>query len=183
MPEHLLLALRFDTELFSTTAASSSRPAGLLEGVTPLPAASAGSEALSADIGALVGGLSSAGGGTDVVFIAAPKQAATLKLRAGAQFNYQVLASVGLSAGSIVAVEAGGVVFGFDPVAQFEPSSNSALHMEDTSPAALVTGAGTVAAPIRSLFQTDSTALRMILHVSWGVRAAGLVQVINNVNW
>jgi hypothetical protein len=140
---------------------------------------------MGADIGALVGALAAAGGGTDVIFIAAPRQAATLKLRAGAQFNYPVLASVGLSAGSIVAVETGGVVFGFDPVAQFESSSHSALHMEDTSPAQIaVTGTpNVVAAPVRSLFQTDSTALRMILHVSWGVRAAGLVQVINSVNW
>jgi hypothetical protein len=174
--------LRFDSELLSNTAASGSRPAGLRAGVTPLTGATAGSEAMTADIGALVGALATAGGGQDVVFIASPKQAAALKLRAGAQFTWPILSSPALAAGVVMAIETGGVVFGFSQIPEFEVSRHSALHMEDTSPAALNTG-GVTASPIRSLWQTATVAMRMSLRVAWSVRATGLVQVLTGANW
>jgi hypothetical protein len=89
-----------------------------------------------------------------------------------------------LATGSVVAIEVGSFVSAFDPVPQFEVSKAAALHMEDTSPQPLAQGTGpTVASPIRSLWQTDSSALKMILPCSWGMRANGHVQVVNSVNW
>jgi hypothetical protein len=177
-------ALRFDSELLSNTAASSSRPAGLTAGLTPLTGATAGSEAMSTDIGALVGALATAGGGQDIVFIASPKQAAALKLRAGAQFTWPVLSSPALAAGSVMAVEAGGVVFGFSSIPEFDVSRHSALHMEDSSPLPIAAGTGpTVASPVRSLWQTATVAVRLSLRVAWSVRAAGLVQILTGANW
>jgi len=52
----------------------------------------------------------------------------------------------------------------------------------DTVPAAIANGGG-VAAPARSLFQTNSVGLRMITPVSWSLRAAGAVAWMAGVNW
>ena len=41
----------------------------------------------------------------------------------------------------------------------------------------------TVAAPMRSLFQTDAVAIRMTLFVSWVMRRTGMVQTIASVTW
>jgi hypothetical protein len=176
-------ALRLDTELLSSTTLSSTRPAGLQNGLSPIAAATAGSEAMMTDIGALVGALATGGGG-DPIFICSPKQAATLRAKVGPQFSYPILASKALAAGNVVAVEASGLVFGFSPVPEFDVTSHAALHMEDATPAPLVTGTGpTVATPVRSLWQTDCTAIRAILRLTWGLRGSGLVQTVTGTNW
>jgi hypothetical protein len=175
-------ALRFDAEAFSTTAGSTSRPGGILNGVSAISAATAGSEAMATDIGALIGALGTAGAGANPIVVAAPRQAAVLKLKAGAQFNIPVLASTALADKTVIAVEAGSFAFGFDPVPVFETSNTSAVHMEDTTPLPLNAG-GVTASPIRSLFQTRTTAIKMILRCAWGMRAIGHVQVITSTNW
>jgi len=53
--------------------------------------------------------------------------------------------------------------------------------MEDTTP--LPVNGGTVAEPLRSLFQTDSLALRLIWDVSWVLRRAGACQFRTGVAW
>jgi hypothetical protein len=176
--------LRLDAELFSNTAGSTSRPAGLLNSVTPLIATAAGSEAQEKDIAQLVAALNTAGGGANPVFICSPPQAATLKLRAGTKFDYPILSSGALANGTIAAVEASGFVSVIDPAPDFLVSNSTLLHMEDATPLPLAAGTGpTVASPQRSLYQTAAKAIRMIVNMSWTMRASGLVQVINSVNW
>jgi hypothetical protein len=83
-----------------------------------------------------------------------------------------------------MAVEAGSFVSAFNQIPEFDVSNTTALHLEDTSPAQLATGTGpTVATPIRSLYQTVCSALKLIMPCSWGMRATGHVQVINSCNW
>jgi hypothetical protein len=177
-------ALRLDAEMFSNTASSSSRPAGLLNGLSTVGAATAGSEAMGQDVGKLLGALASAGGGRDPVFVCSPPQAGALKLRAGAHFDYPVLSSPALAAGTVLAVEAGSFVSGFSAVPRIDTSTASTLHMEDTAPLALVSGtAPTVASPVRSLYQTDASAIRMILRCSWGMRATGHIQLLTGATW
>jgi hypothetical protein len=136
------------------------------------------------DIAQLVAALDTAGGGANVVFVCSPPQAATLKLRASPKFDYPILTSSALANGTIVAIEASSFVSAFDPIPQFDVSNTTALHMEDTSPAPLTQGTGpTIATPIRSLYQTVCSALKLILPCSWGMRATGHVQVINSANW
>jgi len=67
---------------------------------------------------------------------------------------------------------------------RMELSDTATLHMEDTTPLDLVSGSpGTVASPQRSLFQTDSIALRMIAPLNWGIRRPGVVAWVQNVTW
>jgi len=47
----------------------------------------------------------------------------------------------------------------------------------------LTTGAAVLAAPTRSLFQTDSAGLRVIAPASWGLRAPGAVAWMSGVTW
>jgi hypothetical protein len=175
-------ALRLDAEMFSNTASSSTRPAGLLNSLSTVGAATAGSEAMGQDIGKLLGALASAGGGRNPIFICSPAQAGALKLRAGAQWDYPVLASPALGAGTVLVVEAKSFVSGFSAVPEIDTSAAAVLHMEDTTPLQLVSGASP-ASPIRSLFQTDSTAVRMTLRCSWALRANGHAQLLTGATW
>jgi hypothetical protein len=56
------------------------------------------------------------------------------------------------------------------------------LHMESVA-AELVSSPGSVAAPQRSLFQTDSHAIRFILPPSWALRSGSAVAFCQSVKW
>jgi hypothetical protein len=180
-------ALALDSNLFGNAAASAGlNPAGLLNGVSAITATTGGGvAAMSKDIEAMIAALAAAGAGVDPVFIAAPGQAAAIKLMAGPKFDYPVFASAALAAGNIIAIEAPSFVSGFSAVPQFSTSTETLLHMEDTGPAQIGT-AGTpnvVAAPARSLYQVDATAVKMTLRCAWGMRATGHVQYITATTW
>jgi methylthioribose-1-phosphate isomerase len=53
----------------------------------------------------------------------------------------------------------------------FDVSEQATIHMEDTTPLEIVSGTGpTTADPVRSLWQTNSMGVRMVLDVSWTMR-------------
>ena len=71
---------------------------------------------------------------------------------------------------------------------QFEATTVATLHEEDTTPLPLSTGTSgataVTAAPVRSLYQTNSWALRMMLDADWAkLRAIGPVQELTAVAW
>jgi hypothetical protein len=163
-------ALALDKAMFSTTADDGVTPGGILHNATALTGtAGGGLAALAGDIKALLGALVGLGAGRDVVFIANPQQAATLKLVASPLFTYPVLQSSALALGTLVAVEAASFCSAFSDTPEFNTDVHMAIvHMEDTSPQDPVMSGQ----PVRSLFQTDSIGLRMILRAAWGMRAA-----------
>ena len=63
-------------------------------------------------------------------------------------------------------------------------ASCRALRHEDDNPAALSATASpnTVAAPMRSLFQTDAIGARITLHTAWAARS-GAVAEVDTVTW
>jgi hypothetical protein len=67
----------------------------------------------------------------------------------------------------------------------FVASDQATLHMEDTTPLAIGTAGtpNTVAAPVRSLFQTDSIGIRMTMDLNWALRRAGVVAFVSSVTW
>src|SRR5262249_47910516 len=156
-------------------AGDATRPPGLLAGVTPITPAAGGpttpAEAASADIGNLVAALAAAHGGKNVVFVVAPKQAATLKLFSGPNFHYPVIASAALAAGTIIAIELASFVSGFAPTPEFLAVKGATIHREDTSPQDITGGTPSPAVPVTSYFQSDLIGLRMVLRASWGMRA------------
>jgi hypothetical protein len=174
--------LALDAAMFSNTPADPTRPAGLLNGVTPIAAAPAGPTAMNQDLGNLISALAANGAGLAPAIVASPAQAFAIKLMAGAHFDVPVLASAALANRTVVALESSSLVTGFDSTPEFNVSKAGTLHMDDL-PRHIVDG-GTAAAPtVRSMFQTDSLALRMLLRASWAMRAPGHAAWIQNVNW
>jgi hypothetical protein len=181
-------ALALDAALFSTAAGSTIRPRGLLNGVTPLVATTGGGfAAFQADLVALVDAIVTAGAGKQIVLFANPRQAVALSLLiVGANTSVlEVISTPALAAGTLVALDIGSFVSGFGSEPEFEVSTESVIHSDDTTPLAIGTAGtpNTVAAPTRSLWQTDCIALKMRLRCSWEMRASDHVAFVTGATW
>jgi hypothetical protein len=69
---------------------------------------------------------------------------------------------------------------------RFDVSDQAVLHMEDTTPLAIIggtAGSPTSAVPTRSLWQTDTIGVRMILPMNWILRRPGMVQYMTGMTW
>jgi HK97 family phage major capsid protein len=192
-----------DTYIIDAVAASAGvRPAGLLNGVTPITASvlTTATDKMIADLKALVGALVAAGStGDNIVILVNPAQAISMNFAmtttgdflfdgpagAGARFGVTILASSTVAAGRVIAIDCNELATATGDTPRFAISNEATLHEEDTTPLAIgTTGSpATVAAPARSLFQTDSIAIRLTLYVSWAMRRTGFVQTIAAVTW
>lgn len=168
-----------DAAVFGTGAGSDEQPAGILNGVTPLAAASGGGlAAMEADLIALSAAVTSAGA-QSVVFVAHPTQAAAVIIRKP-ELAERVWPAVGLPAGRVIAIDPAAFAFASGGV-DLESSKNALLHSDD-APSQISSG-GSVASPARSLFQTDMIATRLIFDVSFAMRAPGLAAFIDGAAW
>ncbi|MCK1533154.1 MULTISPECIES: hypothetical protein [unclassified Bradyrhizobium] len=179
-------SVSLDTSMFDTTAASTARPAGLLNGVTPITAtAGGGDEAMIADLQNLSDALTDAGGSGAYVFIANNKLATSAALRLRNPDAFTLWPSQTLPTGTIIGIDPSGFASGFGAEPEIKASTEATIQFEDTAPAAIGT-VGTpnvIAAPTRSAFQQDLIVLRCLLDAAWTMRAPGLVQVINSASW
>lgn len=180
-------ALALDTSLFSNVAASSSRPAGLLNGVSALPAAANGDDAaMSSDLTALANAISDES--TGIAFVMHPGQAFAARLRRGTTFpaDIPIWPTLGVAEGTVIALDPTALVSAFGAAPEITASAESLLHMESASPLQISSGtqgSGVLATPERSLFQTDCIGLRLILRAAWTWRAAGAISWIQNTTW
>jgi HK97 family phage major capsid protein/HK97 family phage prohead protease len=194
-------SIALDTFLIDAVASSATRPAGLLNGVTPITASAAtpATAAMVADLKALVAAITAANGGRKVAIIMNPAQALALgfaqtttgdflftdRAEAGGKFGVSFIVSNTCPAARVIAVDAEDFASATGDTPRFAVSTDATLHEEDTTPLAIGTpGApATIAAPARSLFQTDAVAIRMSLYVSWAMRRTLMVQTISPVIW
>ena len=163
----------------SGVAATTAALAGLLNGVTPLTATTgSGATALLGDIKKLVAAIAPA---LRPVLIA--NSTATASIGVLAQASLPVITAPTMPADQIIAVDAAAFASAIG-VPSFRASQNVTLHM-DLAPTALsATGSpNAVAAPMRSAFQSDVTALRSIVPIDWALRRAHAVAVINGTTW
>jgi HK97 family phage major capsid protein len=195
-------AVSIDSVLLDATAASATRPAGLRNGITSAAGTAGGDlAAVVADLKGMLGTIVTNTNGNirNLVFLMNPAQALGLSLiqNAGGDFpfaqeinqgrfqGYGVIQSTTVPAGVVIAIDAADFfsATGDDP--RFDVSDQATLHMEDTTPLAIGTAGApnTVAAPVRSLFQTDSIALRMILPINWAMRRTGVLVERTAVTW
>lgn len=189
-------AITLDSLLLDASAGSAVRPAGLLNGVTPLAATTGGGHAaILGDIRKLQVAFDAVNASGNIMLLMNPAQALALELTPGPDgtlgwardimARYRVTTSTAIPAGQIIAIRADDFVTATGDVPEFETSNEATIHLEDTTPAQIGT-AGTpavVAAPVQSMFQTAQTAIRMLLDVSWALRRAGMVQTITSVSW
>lgn len=177
------VGLAFDTKLLDATAGDDTRPAGLRYNISAgtESASTVPSEAMSEDVGTLVGAVAAVAGNNPIIIIGSPKQAAALRLWARPNFNYEVLSSSGLADRTVVAVASNALVSACDPLPRFEVADQTVVHMEDTTPLDITDQA--ITGTVKSMFQTDSFSLRCVMEVSWGLRSNTGLAWLENVLW
>lgn len=194
-----------DTVLLDANPATTTRPAGLKNGVAAITAtAGAGMAAVVGDLRALTSALISSTSGNlrapvwilnpgDVLAIALTPAVAgggefpfKAELAAGTLLGYPVIQSTTMAADTMMLLDAADFVTATGDEPRFDVSDQALLHMEDTVPLQIVTGAqgsGVVASPARSLWQTDTIGVRMLLDCNWALRRTGVVAWTQTMTW
>lgn len=178
-------ALALDFVLFDANAASSARPAGLRNGIaalTPSPAP----EALSAlinDIETLNGAVAAVTP-THPIFVMSMRRVLTAELLSPHGLAPLQLFGTRALAGTtdMIALSPDALVSVAGVMPEISIVKDASLHMA-TPAADIVDSPGTVAAPVRSLFQTDCTAIKVRLPVSWGLRTPQGVAWLTASHW
>jgi HK97 family phage prohead protease len=198
-------SVAIDTVLLDAVAATTTRPAGLKAGVAATTATAGGG--LAAVIGDLRGLTSALITGTNgnlrsPVWIMNPGDVLAIKMTpavaGGGQFpfneelaggtllGYPVIQSANVAADTMLLIDAADFVSVSGDSPRFDVSNQATLHMEDTTPLQIATGAqgsGVLATPTRSLWQTDSIGVRMLLDMNWGMRRTGVVAWTQTMTW
>jgi HK97 family phage major capsid protein len=190
-----------DTIFMDATAGSTTRPAGVRNGVAGGDTRAAAGTGTTADkitdIKACVSAMATAKMGKAPVWIMGVNNwlAVSMALTATGALQFPETAQGKLAGFPVVVSQAAPsdvvllVDFAEYSFALGNPNflaSNVATIHEETVPLALsaVATPNTVAAPIRSLFQTNSWALRMMLDADWSkLRTGGMVQQLTSVAW
>src|SRR5262249_16983344 len=169
-----------DRRLFdSNPSVPDLRPGGLLNGITPLTAAtnpSGKADAMADDLQALLTAVAPVAGNGQITVIAAPAQSVAIGLRAFTAFSHAVLSSNQLAPGVVIAVANAGIVAAVGEVAI--DTTRAASWVADTSPGAILAGG-----VVHTAFQTDTTGLRLRLPISWAVRDPRAVAWTQGAAW
>lgn len=187
-----------DTLLVDATVGSTTRPAGLLYGISALAASTAGGwRAMLEDIDTLAAPFDTAKAGRNLVLLMNKREARKLALVPGpddqigsmrkvlTEAGITPIGSVNVTAGRLILIDAADFATAADDQPEFDVSEQAVIHAEDTSPAQIGTAGSpnTVAAPVVSMFQTASIALRMLMDITWSMRRTGMVQWIDGADW
>jgi HK97 family phage major capsid protein len=171
------LGAALDAALFSSTAGDTTRPPGLLVGVTPITAASGGGlAAMTKDFAALVQAVSPMCG-TDLIFVTDPGTLTKITMSVF-DLPFDVLASNAITAGTVICVGLPALVSAFSNVPRIDVRRDTAFVM-DTAPS----GDFNTGAPRTTTFQTDEIAIRFILDVAWNVRSASAIAEVTSITW
>jgi len=177
------VGVKIDNALFASTPADAKSCAGLLNGLTTLGASSGTShDALRLDIGKLISAVAPVGG-TQLVFIGANDAAAKMLADVGPQFPYPVLAAGALASNTLMCVATNALVVAVDPMPRIDIGDAAVVVMDDTSPADVVSGGSAAASTVKSLWQTDSIGIRVIMNLAWALRHPSGAAFISSVTW
>jgi HK97 family phage major capsid protein len=194
-------AFVIDTALVSAAAATTLKPAGLLNGVSALtPSALTNpAQAMVADVGALINAITAVNGGRSLALLVNPAQGFNMGLvqtttgdflfgstaEAETKLGVRIVRSTVVPAKTVICVDAADFVSVTGDTPEYDISDQATVHMEDATPLPIST-AGTpnvVAAPVRSLWQTASIGVRFLLDMNWAMRRTGMVSWTQNVLW
>jgi hypothetical protein len=177
------IAASLDIHLFDNTAGDATRPAGLLYGAkVETPTTGGGLNAMWDDLALLASDVTPFGG-LDIVYVTDPASSTKLTFQMGPQFKIPVYASNGVPAKTLICLAPNALCSASDPAPRIDASRDAAQHMEDATPAQLVTTGGVMAVPIKSMFQLDSVSIRLVMFVAWATRAPGAIAYMSNVTW
>jgi hypothetical protein len=169
----------WDSVFFTNAAAVAGVScAGILNGAISVTPAAAGSGAITADVASLLAAVAPVSGNATVHLVAAPKQASAIR---STLIDPPPLYSTNTLADKTVVAIVPAAIASANGAPSIVVEREMTLHM--ANPAAdLVASPSTVAAPQRSIWQTDSFALRYVQELTWAKRGAG-VAIATSVNW
>jgi hypothetical protein len=101
----------------------------------------------------------------------------------GSGFADQVVVpAIGVAGDALIAVDVLGFASGFGADPQIDVAAETTIVAQDSNPPPLgsVGSPNVVGAPARSLRQSNSLAVRVILRCAWAMRAPGLAQFIQS---
>ncbi|WP_212496603.1 hypothetical protein [Bradyrhizobium japonicum] len=180
------LALMIDGVLFGTgDAVADLQPAGLRFGIAALPASAAADPvaAMKADVSAVAAAVAPVAGNTEILLVADPVHAMTLRAHRRDLPTDVALGSSALAPGVLMAIAPNAVASAMGDV-EIEVSDQAAIHMSTTPSDIGTEGAPpVVAAPSVSLWQTDCVSLLPRLDISWQHRDGRAVSWLVPTNW
>lgn len=190
-------AATLDAAILDATAASTARPAGLLNGVTAAASGYGGAdyEAVIQDFQNLLAPFFTANAADNITVVMNPAQALKWSMMAGPgntgfgwgsviRERMTILESTNATANRLIALRNSDFATALGDAPEFDVSEQATVHMEDTTALEIVSGTGpTTADPVRSFYQTATVGVRMLMDVSWKMRRSGMVQWIDGTSW
>ena len=162
-------SLAIDAALFDALPADDVRPVGLRYGIAASTASASTDPdaAMIEDLSALAATVSVIGG--PIMFVTAPGRAAAVSLRTQRELPFPVLGSPAVAADDVIAIATQGIASATDAVPEISSSRMATVHM-DTVPLPIADNADTLAAPTRSLWQTNAVGIKFRFNASWALR-------------
>jgi len=161
--------LALDAALFGSGAASAAQPAGLRSGIAALTASNSADAfgAVFEDVSTLINAVATVGGAGPYTLVCSPGRAVMMRSRLPQDYQDVGLSVFSSSAvgNDLVAVAPAALVSAFSPDPDVETATAGTLVM-DTAPPADPGSTGVH----KSLYQTDSIALKVRWPVSWALR-------------
>jgi Phage capsid family len=195
-------ALALDAVLMDVNAATAIRPAGLRSVTKVTASVTASIAGFVADLKTLVAAFitGTKGNFRAPVWIMNPQDvlaAMLLPTTGGADYFFidqlsrgtlagiPVIQSTSCTIDTMILTDAADFITATGDTPEFDIGDQTALHMEDTTPLAISTVGtpNTIAAPVRSLWQTDSIAIKMHLPVNFAMRRLGVTQWTDTLAW
>lgn len=187
------------------------RPAGLGFGVVPIPPTAGGDDAaVQADVRAMLAPFIAANAAKGLVWLMNSGSRSNLSMmtnplgltsefqaqaRAGELGGFPIIDSTNVAIGDLWLVRAADFMSANGDTPVFDVSDQATIHEVDAysadgtaGPTVLpistgAAGAAVVATPVRSLWQTATTGVRMLMDMDWEMRRAGMVQKIEGISW
>jgi hypothetical protein len=179
-------AATLDGAYFSDAAGDAVTHAGMLAGLTPLNGYGGGDRvAIETDLAALSDIVAAAGSG-QVAYVVSPKRAARFRIVApDLNRELTMLPSLALADSDMVAVDPLSWAHGFGDDFNIDAGEHVAIHMsDDPLPISDDDGEGAVvAAPVRSMWQTQSIALRLLADLAFAPRRPNAVASMTALTW
>lgn len=189
-------AVILDGAIIDATASSTARPAGLLNGVSAVASGYGGGDfqAVIADFGALLAPFYTANAADNITVLMNPNQGLKLSMMPGPDGTFgwfdrirdrlTILESTTVPANRLIALRNSDFATALGDAPEFDISEQATIHLEDTTPLEIVSGTGpTTADPVRSLWQTNTIGVRMLMDCSFKMRRSGMVQWIDTTTW
>jgi hypothetical protein len=179
------LGLAADKAMLDATSADTTRPAGLRTGISASTAnetASPPGEAMLEDLATLASAVAGVAGDSPLIFVAAPRQAASMRLRLRPS-PYEILASGGLADGMVLCIASNCLVTAVDPVPRLQIAKNAVVNFDSDTPADIGVAGVLAGGSTRSAYQADLVVMRAVLQCSFGLRSSSGLAWLQDVVW